>query len=173
MDSGEIRRVLGTCLFGLLLVTSFFRSSFPLGLVTVAVGAVILCFNLGMGINSVTSSIFPSFSSGIYWSGSADNSYENLLYQDDMDRAKRLAREGRWTEVIMAYREIVRKAPGQFEPRFNLARAYQEAGHPGLAIGEYHGIIKLNKMRETRDPFALESERAISELKKLLSAEKV
>jgi len=105
----------------------------------------------------------------IYGTDYSDPSYENRFYQDDMDKAKRLVREKRWNEAICAYREIIEKAPKMYEARFNLARVYQMAGQLGLALHEYHKLRNVTDELGPNHPFVLESERAIEELRKMVS----
>jgi hypothetical protein len=105
----------------------------------------------------------------IYGTHYSDPSYENRFYQDDMNRVKRLVREGRLHEAIWAYREIIQKAPKMYEARFNLAQVYRMAGQLGLAAHEYD---KLRNLRDELGPnhvFVLESERAIAEMKGMFS----
>ena len=106
----------------------------------------------------------------IYGFSSPDLSYENRSYQDDMDKATRLVREGRWNETMAVYRDITQKAPQKAEPRFSLARIYQKMGHLGLALSEYKKIANLKDELGPNHPFVVESERAIEELPKLMKA---
>jgi len=101
----------------------------------------------------------------IYGTDYSDPSYENRFYQDDMDKAQRLLREERWTEAIYAYRDIIQKAPAMHEARFNLARAYQMAGHLGLALREYDEVRSLKDELGPNHVFVIESERAVEELR--------
>lgn len=172
MDEGEIRRLLTISLFGLILVASFLGGSGILGILMFAVAVLIVCFSLGQGVTWFAMTIFSSYFSGIFWPERTDTSYENTRYQDDMDRARRLVRKAKLYDAIVAYRDIIRNAPGQLEPRFNLAQIYEKVGHPGVAMGEYHKILNLNKERGANHPLALESERAISELRKSLSVKR-
>ncbi len=104
----------------------------------------------------------------IYGPNFPDLSYENRSYQDDMDKATRFVREGRWNEAMAVYRTITHKAPQKAEPHFNLARIYQKMGHLGLAISEYKKIINLKDELGSNHAFVVESERAIEELPKLM-----
>ena len=72
----------------------------------------------------------------LYGFSSPDLSYENRYYEEDMGKARRLVREEKWNEAIVAYREVIQKAPKMCEPRFNLARIYQKLGHIGCALSE-------------------------------------
>ena len=109
----------------------------------------------------------------IYGIRHSDPSYENRCYQDDMDKAKRLVREMRFHEAIRAYREIIQKAPKMPEPRFNLARVYQMAGHLGLALREYHRLGNLRDKLGPNHVFVRESERIIEELRGTFSRKQV
>jgi tetratricopeptide (TPR) repeat protein len=171
----EFRRLLYICLFGVLLVISFFgHCGGLLNALILAIIAILISFSMGIGISELGTSFLSPFISGLYWPDrSMDPSYENLLYQDDMEKAQRIVREAKWDKAIIAYREIALQVPNRIEPRYYLAQVYQRVGHFGLAMGEYQKIIKLNEMKGAHHPFALESERAICELKKFLSAEKV
>ncbi len=99
----------------------------------------------------------------------SDHSYENGPYQSDMEKAIRLVREEKLDEAITAYREIIQKSPKQCEPRFNLARIYEKVEYPGLALTEYRKVVGFREVLETNHPLILESERAIQELKNLMS----
>ncbi len=107
----------------------------------------------------------------IYGTDYSDPSYENRFYQDDMDKANRLVREGKLNEAIWAYREIIRKAPKMCEARFNLARVCQIAGQLGLALHEYDKLRNLKDEVGPNHVFVLESERAIEGLRRTISAE--
>lgn len=100
----------------------------------------------------------------LYGSVFTDLSYENRSYQDDMEKATRLVREGRWNEAMAVYREIIHKAPKKSEARFNLARVYQKVGHFGLALSEYKKIANLKDELGPNHALIIESERAIEEL---------
>jgi hypothetical protein len=101
----------------------------------------------------------------IYGTGYSNPSYENRFYQDDMDRAKRLAREGKLNDAIWVYRQIIQKAPKMHEARFNLARVYQMAGQVGLALHEYNRLRNLRCKLGPNHVFVRESERIIEELR--------
>jgi tetratricopeptide (TPR) repeat protein len=107
----------------------------------------------------------------IYGFSSPDLSYENRYYAEHMGKAKRLVREEKWNEAIVAYREVIQKAPKMCEPRFNLARIYQKAGHLSLAFIEYKRILKLKDELGSNHAFVVESERAIQEIKELLKGD--
>jgi hypothetical protein len=92
---------------------------------------------LGFGLPPFMNFVSKTFVSLIYGFGSEELSYENGFYEDDMDKAKRLVREGKWIGAIHAYRSIVQKAPEKAEPRFYLAQSYHRAGYLGLAVSEY------------------------------------
>ncbi len=140
-------------------------SDTPLVNILILVLPFLLCVACTYLINFL-SSIPASLFSGPHFS---DRSYENGPYQNDMDKAKKLVREGKLDEAITAYREIIQKSPKHSEPRFNLARIYKRAGYPGLALSEYRKIIDLKEELGTDHPLIFESERAITELKKLIS----
>lgn len=118
-----------------------------------------------MGIHFI-SDVFGKL---IYGSIFSDHSYEYRFYQDDMDKAKRLTREGEFDKAILTYREIIEKTPLMCEPRFNLAQIYEKAGYPGLALNEYNRIVALKDQFGAAHAFVLESERAIEELRGRIS----
>ncbi|NIS62754.1 MAG: hypothetical protein GTO13_19255 [Proteobacteria bacterium] len=109
----------------------------------------------------------------IYGPGYSDPSYENRCYKDDMDRAKRLVREGEVNGAIRAYREIARKAPTKYEARFNLAQVYRMAGYLGLALYEYDRLRNLSDELGPNHVFVRESERIIEELRGTLPRKQV
>jgi len=123
--------------------------------------AAILGYILPWSINFIS----IAFNNLIYGPDNSEDSYENQFYQDDMDKAKRLMREGGWDKAMHAYREIIQKSPMMCEPRFNLAQVYQLAGHLGLALNEYKKIVGLKDQFGATHPFVLESGRAVEELK--------
>lgn len=116
--------------------------------------------------------ISTTFTALIYGFDHSDASHENQSYHDDMDKANRLVREGKWGKAVTAYRAIVQKAPEKPEPRFYLAHCYQKAGHLGLAASEYKKIVCLTDRLEPNHVFIFESERALEELVRLLKIDK-
>ena len=134
----------------------------PLGVVIIALLTIpVLSYTFPWLIDSL-SQIYIFL---IYGPDYSDPSYENRFYQDDMDKAKRLMREGEWDKAMHAYREIVQKSPMMCEPKFNLAQLYQMAGHLGLALNEYKKIVGSKNQFGSTHLFVLESERAVEELK--------
>ena len=55
---------------------------------------------LGFGLPPFMNFVSKTFVSLIYGFGSEELSYENGSYEDDMDKAKRLIREGKWIGAI-------------------------------------------------------------------------
>jgi len=104
----------------------------------------------------------------IYGFSSPDLSYENRNYEEDMGKVQRLVREEKWNEAIVAYREIIQKAPKMCEARFNLARLYEKGGHFGLALSEYKKLTNLKDKLGPNHALIIESERAIQELPRLM-----
>jgi tetratricopeptide (TPR) repeat protein len=127
---------------------------------------------LGFGLPLFMNLMSKTFVSLIYGFQSSELSYETGSYEDDMDKAKRLVREERWKEAIRAYREIIKAAPKKVEPRFTLARIYMRAGYLSLAMNQYHKILDLKTWIGPNHALVFESERAISELRGLLSAKR-
>jgi len=139
------------------------------GVILVGLFAIpLLSFTLPW-LMDLVSTISASLFYGTFYTNS---SYENRFYQDDMDRAKRLIREKRWDEAISAYRAIIQKVPKKYEVQFNLARIYQMAGHLGLALHEYNKLRSLRDDLGSNHLFVLESERAVEELKGMVSEER-
>jgi tetratricopeptide (TPR) repeat protein len=104
----------------------------------------------------------------IYGFSSPDLSYENRDYEEDMGKVRRLVREEKWNEAIVAYREVIQRAPRMCEARFNLARLYEKAGPLGLALSEYKKIVNLRDELGSNHALVIESERAIEELPSLM-----
>jgi len=127
---------------------------------------------LSFGLPLLMNLMSGTFVSLIYGFGVSAVSYENGLYQNDMDKAKRLIREEKWIQAITAYRKIIQKVPNEWEPRFNLARIYQKVGLVGLAMGEYHKIIDSKNKFGPNHGFVLESRKATEELRQILSTER-
>ncbi len=127
--------------------------------------AAVLGYLAPIGIHLI-SEIFGKL---IYGSLFSDDSYEYRFYQEEMDKAKNLTRVGEYDHAIQVYREIIRKSPMMYEPRFHLAQIYRKAGYFGLALNEYQRIMALKDQSGTTHPFVLESERAIGELERMLS----
>jgi hypothetical protein len=109
----------------------------------------------------------------IYGTGYSNPSYENRFYQNDMDRAKKLVREGKLSDAIWVYRQIIQKAPKMYEARFNLARIYQMAGQVGLALQEYDSLRNLRYKLGPNHVFVRESERIIEEMRGTLPRKQV
>ena len=160
MDDQQLR-VWFQVIFSMAVITIF---SFTLDASVLIVGlcsAVLLGYIFPWLINFIS----MVFNTLIYGPDYSDDSYESQFYQDDMDKAKRLMREGEWDKAIYAYREVIQKSPKMCEPRFNLAQVYQMAGYLGLALNEYKKIVGLKNQFGSTHLFVLESERAVEELK--------
>ncbi len=125
----------------------------------------VLAFFLSMIWPKLVNIVSSASISLIYGPNSEDLSYENRFYQDDMDKATRLVREGKLNEAIVAYRQITQKAPRICEPRFNLARLYERVGQFGLALSEYKRIANLKGELGANHALVIESERAIQTLR--------
>ena len=165
MDDNRHIRIFYQIFFGMvLLVIVCFITPFTSSLGVIIVGLIavlILSYSLPW-LMDLFSTIYTSL---IYGFDHSVTSYEGHLYQDNMEKAKRLVRDEKWYGAIYAYQEIINKAPRKLEPRFNLAKVYQKVGHLGLALNEYKKIIGLKDQFGATHPFVLESGRAAEELK--------
>ncbi len=168
MDDNRQLRIYYLIFFSMvLLIIVSFTSSFEAiiaGLITVP----ILSYTLPWLIDLI-STIYTSL---IYGFDHSDTSYENQFYQDDMDKAKRLVREGEWEKAVTAYRAIIQRAPKKLEPHFYLAQNYERVGYLGLALGEYWNIIRLKNELGHNHALVLESERAMNKLRGLIEAKR-
>lgn len=159
MEDREIRIFFQIFLFmATIIIVSFSRQPKVL-----MIGAP-LSFILGYIAPWLFNMISKTFIDLIYGSGSGWDSYQDHFYQEDMDRAKKLVREGNYYQAISLYREIIQKVPMIMEPRFNLAKIYQLLGHKGLALNEYKKILSLRDQLGESHPFILESKMAIERL---------
>ena len=160
MDDRQLR-IWFQVIFSMAVITIFSFTWDASVLIVGLLTAAILGYIFPWSINFIS----IAFNNLIYGPDNSEDSYENQFYQDDMDKAKRLMREGGWDKAMHAYREIIQKSPMMCEPRFNLAQVYQLAGHLGLALNEYKKIVGLKDQFGATHPFVLESERAAEELK--------
>jgi len=160
MDDRQLR-IWFQVIFSMAVITIFSFTWDASVLIVGLLTAAILGYILPWSINFI-SIVFHNL---IYGPDNSGASYESQFYQDDMDKAKRLMREGEWDKAMYAYREIIQKSPMMCEPRFNLAQVYQMAGYLGLALNEYKKIVGLKDQFGATHPFVLESERAVEGLK--------
>ena len=168
MDNNHDLRIFYVIFFGMvLLVIVCFITPFtsPPGVIIVGLIAVLILSYLLPWLMDLFSTIYTSL---IYGFDHSVTSYEDHLYQDNMEKAKRLVRDEKWYEAIFAYQEIINKAPKKLEPRFNLAKVYQIVGQLWLALGEYQNILSFKNEAGSNHIFVLESEIIAEELKKSL-----
>ncbi len=164
MDHNRQLRFFYLIFFGMvLLIIICFIAPFTshIGMIIVGLITVPLLSYLLPWLMDLSSTIYTSL---IYGFDQPNASYEDQFYEDDMDKAKRLVREGKWEKAVMAYRAIVQQAPNKTEPRFYLAQSYRRAGYLGLAASEYKKIADSKSELGSNHAFVLESERAIQDL---------
>jgi tetratricopeptide (TPR) repeat protein len=180
---GEIRPLISSFLYGIFVVVSLIGSAVAMVIpsfgveilfmiLSLYVAIALLSFRLSELVHWLMNYLGFPLISGIYTGYHSGASYDNGYYRDDMDKARKLVREEKWDQAIQAYREIIRKAAEEIEPRFNLAEVYQKAGHLGLAMSEYHKIVNLKYQVRDSCLYVRESERCIEELKRHLIASK-
>ncbi len=163
MDDSQLRRWFFVYFSGIVSVIYLFT-----GHPKVIIVGLFLVPLLGLALPKFMNLFSSIYTSLIYGPDYSTPSYESQFYADDMDKAKRLAREGKWPEAATAYRSIVRKAPEKAEPRFYLAKSYQKAGYPGLAMSEYRKIVDSKDELGPNHTFVLESARVVEDLEKEL-----
>ncbi len=137
----------------------------------VLVIGLVIANGLAFAFVPVSNFLSSVISSLLYGATGADDSYENRSYRTDMDQARKMVREERWDEAISSYRKILEKAPEKIEVRFELAKIYQIAGYPGLALLEYQKIKESGSELGANHPFVLESAKLMEELKEVISGE--
>jgi tetratricopeptide (TPR) repeat protein len=115
-------------------------------------------------VQNYVGSLFVSLTFGV---SDTSSSYVKNFYPCEMEKARRFVLERRLNEAVVAYREIVQKAPDQIEARFMLADSYRKLGYVSLAMSEYHKIIHMKWGSEPCHPYVWEAQRAIKELRAL------
>ena len=168
MDDSQLRRWFFVYFFGVVSVIYLFTGHPKVMLV-----GLFLVPLLSLALPTFMNLFSSIYTSLIYGPDYSEPSYEGQFYADDMDKAKRLVREGKWREAATAYRSIVREAPEKLEPRFYLAQSYQRAGYLGLAISEYKKIVDSKDGIGPSHTFVLESARIVEELKELPRKERI